>query len=174
MKLSEVKIGGAFTIGGIEFIKFSEENGVAVSVTKDKLHNSTFGNNNDFSKSKILKNLQADILPKLEDAVGAENILEFETDLLSLDGSDIYGKMKSKISLPTFDFYRANVKIFDQYKRDDWWWLSTPDSTKDHVNDYWIVCVSPRGSVDYDYFNLSRGVRPVLHFVSSISVSCED
>lgn len=174
MKLSEVKIGGAFTVGGIEFIKFSEENGVAVSVTKDKLHNSTFGVNNDFSKSKILKDLQADILPQLESAVGAENILEFETDLLSLDGSDIYGKMKSKISLPTFDFYRANVKIFDQYKLDDWWWLSTPDSTKDHVNDSWSVCVSPRGGIYSDDFHFSGGVRPVLHFVSSISVSCED
>lgn len=173
MKLSEVKIGGTFTIGGIEFIKFSEENGVVISVAKNSLYNSDFGANNDFSKSEVLKDLQVKILPKLEDAVGAENILEFETDLLSLDGSDIYGKVRSKISLPTFDFYRENVKIFDQYKLDDWW-LSTPDSTKEHINDYWIVCVSPRGFIDFDgYFN-GIGVRPVLHFVSSISVSCED
>lgn len=173
MKLSEVKIGNTFTIGGIEFIKFSEQNGAAVAVAKESLFDSKFGDNNDFSKSKILKDLQKKVLPELEKDIGAENILEFETDLLSLDGSDVYGKMKSRISLPTFDFYRANAKIFDRYKLDDLWWLSTPDSTEEHINDYWIVCVSPRGFIGNDVYGRSYGVRPILHFVSSIFVSCE-
>lgn len=173
MKLSEVKIGGTFKVGEIEFIKFSEENGVAVAVAKESLFKSTFGENNDFSKSKVLKDLQAKILKKLEEAIGAENILEFETDLFSMDGSDVCGKMKSRISLPTFDFYRANVKLFDRYKLADWWWLSTPDSTREHTNDNWIVCVSPRGFIPL-LLRHSSGVRPILNFVSSISVSCED
>lgn len=174
MKLSEVKIGEVFTIDGIEFFKVAEENDVTVAVAKESLFRSTFGENNDFSKSKVLRDLQAKILPRLEKEIGAENILEFETDLLSLDGSDICGKMKSRISLPTFDFYRANVKLFDRYKLDDWWWLSTPDSTREHTNDNWIVCVSPRGGISGALFNFSNGVRPFLHFVSSISVSCEN
>lgn len=174
MRLSEVKISSTFKVGGIEFIKFSEEDGVAVAVAKESLFDSTFGKNNDFSKSEILKDLQSKILPKLEESIGAENILEFETDLLSLDGSEIYGKMKSRISLPTFDFYRANVKLFDRYKLSAWWWLSTPDSTREHTNDNWIVCVSPRGGFYSDGCDYCDGVRPILNFVSSISVSCED
>lgn len=174
MKLSEVKIGEVFTIDGIEFFKVAEENDVTVAVAKESLFRSTFGENNDFSKSKILNELQEKILPKLEKEIGAENILEFETDLLSLDGSDICGKMKSRISLPTFDFYRANVKLFDRYKLDDWWWLSTPDSTREHTSDNWLVCVSPRGRINGDNYDNGYGVRPILHFVSSISVSCEN
>lgn len=175
MKLSEVKNAETFKIAGIEFIKFSEENGEVVAVAKDCLYKSAFGRNNNLAESKILKELQKNVLPKIEAEVGAENVLEFETDLLSLDGSDLHGKVRSKISLPTFDFYRQNVKIFDRYKQDDWWWLSTPDSTEEHVNNNWIVCVSPRGRIDYDYyFRGYIGVRPFLRFVSSISVSCED
>lgn len=175
MKLSDIKTGETFKIAGIEFIKFSEEDGAVTVVAKDVLFDSAFGSNNNFAQSEILKKLQAEVLPKIEAEVGAENVLEFETDLFSLDGSDVYGKIKTKISLPTLDFYRQNVKIFDKYKPNRWWWLSTPDSTEEHSNDSWILCVSPRGRINIDYFHDSgSGVRPFLKFVSSISVSCEE
>ena len=83
--------------------------------------------------------------------------------------------MESKVSLPTLDFYRANVAIFDEYKVDDWWWLATPESAQPHSAPDWILCVAPSGCVDgggcYDDYG---GVRPFLRFVSSISVSCEE
>ncbi len=175
MKLSNVKTGETFKIAGIEFIKFSEEDGVVTAVAKGLLFDSAFGSNNNFAHSKVLKKLETEILPKIEAEVGTENVLEFETDLLSLDGSDIYGKIKTKISLPTLDFYRQNAKTFDKYKPNRWWWLSTPDSTEEHSNSDWILCVSPRGHVYYDrYVNDGDGVRPFCKFVSSISVSCEE
>ena len=174
MKLSEVNIGKTFSVAGIEFIKFTDENGVCAAVSKDILFNSEFGKNNNFAKSTVLKKLQKDILPKLEAEVGEENIKEFELDLTSLDGLDTYGKIKTKIGLPTFDFYRKNVRIFDEYKLDDWWWTATPDTTKEHADDYWITSVSPGGSVDYYGYGISFGVRPFLFFVSSISASCEE
>ena len=175
MKLADVKTAETFKIAGIEFIKFSEEDGVVTAVAKDVLVNSAFGSNNNFAQSEILKKLETEILPKIEAEVGAENVLSFETDLLSLDGSDIYGKIKTKISLPTLDFYRQNVKIFDKYKPNRWWWLSTPDSTEEHSNDSWILCVSPRGCIyDDGCIYDSYGVRPFCKFVSSISVSCEE
>ena len=186
MQLSEVKTlkSGAdvkdctFTVAGIEFIKFTDENGACMCVSKDTLFDSKFGNDNNFANSFILEKLNNEILPKIEAEVGAENIKEFELDLTSLDGLDTYGKITTKIGLPTFDFYRENVRIFDKYKVDDWWWTATPATTKEHLNDYWTVCVSPRGNF-YGGRScyLINCVRPFIIFVSSISVisvSCEE
>ena len=173
--LNIIPAGEVFKIGDFEFIKFTDENGITTAVSKDYLYNSRFGNNNDFSKSIILKNLTADILPKIEAIVGAENVVEFETDLLSLDGSHKHGAVRSKISIPTFDFYRQNRAIFEKHKVGGWWWLATSDSTSEYNNDNWCVCVAPSGNIDNDVsYNFNYGVRPFLRFVSSISVSCDE
>lgn len=172
MKLSEVKIGETFPIEGIEFIKVKETEEGTVVVAKECVFGSTYGKNNNFSQSEILKRLTEEILPKIEDAIGAENVLEFATDLTSLDGLKTYGNMTSKISIPTFDLYRENVEVFDKHKPDTWWWLATADSTTEHVNDHWCVCVSPSGLINYDdFYDNNGGVRPVLVFVSDIFVS---
>lgn len=173
MKLSEVKNGKTFSVAGIEFIKFFDEDGVTAAVSKDAVFDCEFGKNNNFAESNMLKRLREDVLPNLEAEVGVENIKEFELDLTSLDGLDTYGKIKTKIGLPTFDFYRNNVKIFDEHKLNDWWWTATPDTTKEHLNDRWITCVSPGGYVYGNDYDGDGAVRPFLFFVSSISVSCE-
>lgn len=173
MKLSEIKIGETFNVAGIEFIKMKESSEGTVVVAKDCVFDSTYGNNNNFSESNILKKLTEKILPKIEKAIGAENVLEFKTDLTSLDGLKTYGSMTSKISIPTFDFYRENVKIFDMHKLDKWWWLATPDTTPEHINDRWCISVSPDGYIDDNDYGGNYGVRPVLVFVSDILVSCE-
>ena len=173
--LSNIKDGELFSIAGIEFIKFSDKDGITTAVAKDSFGDYRFGDNNNFAESDIKKMLEQEFLPNLEKEIGAENIVEHEVDLLSLDGSTKWGKIRCKASLPTFDFYRQNVKIFDKYKLDDWWWLVTPDSTSEHYNDNWLVCVSPSGDISNDNYGIDRtGVRPFLTFVSSISVSCEE
>ena len=173
--LKEISNGDLFKIGEYEFIKFDEENGIVTAVSKDSLFDSEFGKNNDFRKSGILKKLKTDILPEIENIIGAKNVIEFETDLLSLDGSAEYGAMKSKVSLPTLDFYRRNRPVFEKHKLDEWWWLATPDSTPEYYGDKWCVCVSPSGDVDYGSCSSDYdGVRPFWRFVSSISVSCEE
>jgi hypothetical protein len=172
--LNTIPVGETFRIGEFEFIKFADENGVTVAVSKEILYHSAFGDNNDFSKSDILKKLTDETLPKIEAVIEAENVVEFETDLLSLDGSAKHGTVKSKISIPTFDFYRRNRAIFEKYKLDNWWWLATPDSTSEYYNDRWCVCVSPSGYIGSNFnYRSDIGVRPFLNFVSSISVSCD-
>lgn len=173
--LDEVQDRETFNIGRFELIKFAMPDGTVKAVFKDCPFKSRFGDNNDLSKSDILKKLESEILPEIEEIVGAENVLAFETDLLSLDGSKKHGVMTSKISLPTLDFYRANRDTFEKYKLDMWWWLATPDSTSEYYNDKWCVCVAPSGYAN-DYVNSLNifGVRPVLRFVSSISVSCDE
>lgn len=175
--LAEIKIGEAFKVADIEFIKFADKDGNTVAVAKDSVFSSTFGKDNNFANSFLKDRIESEILPKIENAVGAENIVEHEVDLLSLDGDDKCGKVTCRISIPTFDFYRQNVKIFDKYMLDKWWWLATPESTKKHCNDNWITCVSPRGDVNYYGYGDGNGVRPFMIFVSSISVisvSCEE
>lgn len=174
MKLSEVKIGQAFRVADIEFVKMAENNEGTVVVAKECVFYSTYGKNNNFAESKILEKLSKEVLPKIETAVGTENVLEFKTDLTSLDGLKTYGNMISKISIPTFDFYRDNVELFDKYKLKEWWWLATPDTTPEHYNDRWCRCVSPGGGMNYGIYNCSGGVRPVLVFVSDIFVSSEE
>ena len=128
---SEIAAGETFVVAGIEWIKFPEKEGKFVAVAKGSLRDKVFDkNSNDFSKSSLLGYLEEEILPKIVAEVGEENVHEFETDLFSLDGHRKYGKMKSKIGLPTFDFYRENREAFDKHPLDDWWWLSTPNGEK--------------------------------------------
>ncbi len=164
-----------FKIGKYELIKFTDENGEVTAVFKNCPFSSRFGNNNDLAQSDVLKRLREEILPYIENIVGADNVLEFETDLLSLDGSCKHGVLKSKISIPTFDFYRYNRSLFEKYKPDKYWWLATPDTTSEYCNDLWVRCVSPRGYVSFSiYYDGGSGVRPVLHFASSIFVFSEE
>lgn len=167
MKLSNIENGKTFKIGNTEFIKFSEENGGVTAVTKDIVFKSKFGNNNRLSESTVLKRLETEWLPKIAELVGKDNIIEFETDLLALDGST-NDKMKSKVSLVTLDFYRLNRKIFDAYRIMDSWWLATPG-----YDSYNCCGVHYDGYVNYYYYvNCSyNGVRPALIFKSNISVS---
>lgn len=172
---SGVKDGETFVVGGMEFIKFPGEDGRTPAVMKAPAFRCEFGSNNDLRKSKVLRRMEEEILPKIIEALGEENVCIFKTDLTTLDGLKPYGEMYSRISLPTFDFYRANVDIFDKHKPHDWWWLATPESAQPHSEAWWTLCVSPSGNVDYCdiYFNVG-GVRPFCIFKSSIFGSCEE
>jgi len=170
-----VKDGETFTVAGMDFIKFPDADGKTPVVMKDIAFRSRFGDNNDFRSSDILKKLEQEFLPKIIEAIGEENVLSFKTDLTTLDGLKPYGVTVTRISLPTLDFYRANVEVFDKYNPNTWWWLATPESAKPHEDPYWVLCVSPSGciggsSCDYGI----SGVRPFLFFNSSIFESSKE
>ena len=170
-----VKDGDTFTIAGMEFIKFPSVGGQTPVVMKDIAFRSHFGDNNDLRSSDVLRKMEAEILPKIIEAVGRENLCTIKTDLTTLDGLTPYGTMESLISLPTLDFYRANVSIFDKHKPNYWWWLATPESAQPHDNPYWTLCVSPSGFILNDsYLGDCHGVRPFCIFESSIFGSSEE
>ncbi len=168
-----IQDGETFQIAGIDFIKFPSKNGETPVVAKSIAFTSFFGDNNDLRVSKVLKLLQDKFLPKIIGAIGEENLCTVKTDLTTLDGLKPYGVMESLISLPTLDFYRENVDIFDKYKVDDWWWLATPESAKPHYNPVWTLCVSPSGNIINYICNFGNGVRPFLILKSSIFESSE-
>lgn len=174
VELIKFAAGKTFKIGDMEFIKFSDENGITKAVSKDILFLSRFGEDNNLANSDVLKKLEEEIVPKIADEIGMENICDITTDLTTLDGLKPYEPLTSKVSLPTLDFYRENVEIFDKYKVNNWWWLATPESAQPHSNPYWTVCVSPSGFICSGNCGDYYGVRPFWNFVSSIFVSCEE
>ena len=168
-----VRDGETFQLAGIEFIKFPSINGQTPIVAKAPVFNSAFGKNNNLRESDVLRKLETDTLPKIIAAIGEENLCTFGTDLTTWDGLKPYGVMESLISLPTMDFYRENVEIFDKHKIDRRFWLATPESAPPHDDAYWILCVWPSGVVSDRICNCDIAVRPILFLKSSIFESSE-
>lgn len=175
---SGIKDGETFMIGDMEFIKFPSTNGETPIVMRSCAFTSCFADSNDLRYSYVMEKMYADILPKVIAEIGEENLCTIKTDLTALDGLNPYGVMESLISLPTFDFYRANVTLFDKYKVDRHWWTATPDSAQPHEHSKWVVCVASSGSIIYDSYDCcceyGRGVRPLLLLKSAIFESLDD
>ena len=150
--LAEIKNGETFKVGDVEFIKFSDKDGVTAAVTKDIVFRSDFGKNNNLANMKIINRLEKEFLPSIIAAVGEENILDVETDLTTLDALKTFRTITSKVSLPTLDFYRENIEIFDRYKLNNWYWLATAWSALPHYNSNLILCVAPSGDINYDCY----------------------
>ena len=169
-----IQDGETFRLAGFEFIKFPSANGETPIVMRDYAFTSRFGGNNDLRSSEVLKRMEIDILPKIIEAVGEENVCTIKTDLTTLDGLCPYGVMESKISLPTLDFYRANGEIFSKHKPSRWCWLATPWSAQPNDDPYWVLCVSPSGYIgNCGFIGDDVGVRPILILKSSIFESSE-
>ena len=126
-----------------------------------------FGGNNDWKESTIREYLNGEFFKILSDAVGEENIIPFERNLISLDGQTEYGACEDKVSLISFDEYRKYRSLIPN-TGDYYWWTLTPDSTKCNDDTRWVRVVSPSGHVHDDYCRNSRGVRPVCIFLSLI------
>lgn len=127
---------------------------------------------NNWISSKLRNELNTRFLKKITDELGEDAVIEFDRDLLSMDGQTEYGHCKDKISILTVDEYRKYRKLLPNMPK--WWWLITPWSTP--VNDYnsTLAVVSPSGFVlNYDY-DFSLGVRPVCICSSSIFESGND
>lgn len=176
VRIPNVKVGETFEVGGIEFIRFPEKDGMVPAVAKNVLFRCAFGKDNNFAQSNVLKRMEKEVLPKLIEAVGEEALCAVRTDLTTLDGLKTYGTVESLVSLLTLDFYREHVEIFDLHKVDAWWWLATADSAEPHKTDWpWVVCVAPSGVIGGDYYiGVIRGVRPFCIFQSSIFESFEE
>ena len=168
-----VEAGGIFKIGNTDYIKFPDINGKTLVVARDILFTSSFGKDNDLRSSDVVKKLRSEYLPEIISAVGEENVLSFTTDLTALDGLHPYEDMESRVSLPTLDFYRKHVAIFDKYPVGEWWWLATPESAAPHGQPWFTLCVSPSGIISNDYYFIGNGVRPFYILNSSIFGSCE-
>lgn len=121
---------------------------------------------NDWRISELRRHLNSDLLEKIENEIGEENVIKFERDLLSVDGQNQYRACKDKVSLLTLDEYRKYRSLIPN--EEYYWWLLTPWSTP--CNEYykWATVVLPSGYFYGSNCSCSRGVRPVCIFSSSI------
>lgn len=138
----------------------------------DSICNMRFGNNNDWRESKIREFLNTEFLKKIESEIGEGNLIEFERNLLSLDGLDDYGFCMDKISLINFDEYRKYRKKLPN--TGEWWWTCTPDSTPSNNDSSWIAVVSPSGDFLSNRYCNVCGVRPFCIFSPCIFESEEN
>lgn len=127
---------------------------------------------NNWCKSALRKWFNNEYLKKLVETVGKENIIEFERDLLSLDGQTEYGKCVDEVSLLTVDEYRKYRKLIPNVGM--WCWLLTPWSTKCNEDDTWVTVVSPSGFICNLICYCNYGVRPFCIFASAIFESEEE
>lgn len=129
-------------------------------------------NCNDWKSSDLRNELNTDLRKKIESELGTDSLVEFERNLLSLDGQTEYGTCRDYVSLISVDEYRKYRKLLPNTNK--WWWTLTPDSTACNDDDTFVRVVSPSGYIFDGNCLRSLGVRPVCIFSSSIFESCEE
>ena len=168
------EIGKVIEIAGMEWMILdkTEKGYFAILNGFDGSSREFDSDSNNWTESKLRYELNTTFCKKITEELGEDAVVEFDRDLLSLDGQTEYGHCKDKISLLSVDEYRKYRKLLPNTEK--WWWLLTPWSTP--VNDYSSTSsvVSPSGGVNYDYCNGDYGVRPVCIFSSSIFESGSD
>lgn len=166
--MKKPEIGKTVEIAGMEWMILdkTEKGYFAVLNGFDGKERVFDSDSNNWISSKLREELNTKFLKKIVDELGEDAVIEFDRDLLSLDGQTEYGHCKDKISLLTVDEYRKYRKLLPNMPK--WWWLITPWSTP--VNDYnsTLTVVSPSGYVISYVCGYSSGVRPVCIFSSSI------
>lgn len=167
----EPKAGNQFELAGLKW-KIIDVLDLGCMCLAERSESMRFDSNcNDWRTSELRQYLNNDFLRKLEKEIGEENIIEFERNLLSVDGQKEYEKCKDKVSMLALDEYRKYRSLIPN--EEYYWWLLTPWSTP--CNEYykWTAVVLPSGRI-YDYYcYISYGVRPVCIFSPSIFESKE-
>lgn len=168
----EPKAGNQFELAGLKW-KIIDVLDLGCMCLAEKLEKSmTFDSNcNDWRTSELRQYLNNDFLRKLEKEIGEENIIEFERDLLSVDGQKEYEKCKDKVSMLALDEYRKYRSLIPN--EEYYWWLLTPWSTPHNKYYKWTTVILPSGRINYYCCNCSNGVRPVCIFSPLIFESKE-
>ena len=167
----EPKTGNQFELAGLKW-KIIDVLDLGCMCLAEKSESTRFDPDiNDWRISELRQHLNSDLLEKIENEIGEENVIGFERNLLSVDGQKEYEKCKDKVSMLALDEYRKYRSLIPN--EEYYWWLLTPWSTP--CNEYykWTAVVLPSGNISYGNCYYSLGVRPVCIFSPSIFESKE-
>ena len=116
------------------------------------------GNWNNYRTSNVREELLLNMVP----ALGRENLLMHEVDLVADNGDQSYGTVKDTAFLITCDEYRKYREFIPHY--DSWIWAATPwycgDMDSDTGYAYNVRCVNAGGQLDYDRAYIGGAVAP--------------
>ena len=163
-----LKIGDTFELAGLTWKILDIADGGYMCIA-DKLDEEMVFDkkSNDWIKSQLREYLNTDFIDRIADEIGEDNLIEFNRNLISLDGQTEYGDCEDKVSLLTVDEYRKYRSLIPN--TDDYWlWLISPWSTP--CNDYerQVTVVAPSGRIGCNCCDDYDGVRPVCIFSSAI------
>lgn len=167
----EPKTGNQFELAGLKW-KIIDVLDLGCMCLAEKSESTRFDPDiNDWRISELRQHLNSDLLEKIENEIGEENVIGFERNLLSVDGQKEYEKCKDKVSMLALDEYRKYRSLIPN--EEYYWWLLTPWSTP--CNEYykWTAVVLPSGDVSHSNCYNCNGVRPVCIFSPSIFESKE-
>ena len=148
-----------FEICGQPCTKLKEESGNTYYHMCKPLFKSKFGTDNNYANSAVRKELlEHEFTLSLQEEYG-DALVPVTMNLTSLDGLKDYGTVTDVVGIPDIVLYReCRENIF---VGDDWWWLSTPDSTPSGNGSSCVQCVGGGGNVVWDGADFyGRSVRP--------------
>lgn len=168
-----LKIGDTFELAGLawKILDISDSGYMCVA---DKLDEEMVFDkeSNDWIKSQLREYLNTNFIDRIADEIGEDNLIEFNRDLISLDGQTEYDYCADKVSLLTVDEYRKYRSLIPNTD-DYWWWLISPWSTPCNGYERQVTVVAPSGYIINFGCDVSLGVRPVCIFSSAIFESEE-
>ena len=173
IQLMELAVGAVFKIGKHDFIVLEQMEGRTAVISKGFMAEDVVFDDDtrDYDKSNIKAVIESEIMPVIEDAVGAENLIEHEVDLTSVDMQNEFGSCRCKVRPITFDEARKYNNLIVNEDLNDLWWTLTPWSTEERGWKWPIAVVSPGGRILGYYCVRSYGVRPFCILKSDIFVS---
>ena len=173
VKLSTLNPGEVFKVGEHDFIVLEQKQEQTMVISKGFMaKNQQFDKDTkDYNKSSLKNLIEEDIQPVIEDAVGADNVIEHEVDLTSVDMQNEYGKCRCKVRPISFDEARKYSDLLPNEELGDWWWTCTPWSTEQRGLKYSMAVVSSSGVINYGICGGNDGVRPFCILSSEIFVS---
>lgn len=167
LKLAGSQIGDYFELAGLKWRILDITPKGYHCLAEDSSKNKIFDyDSNNWIDSSLRKWLNGDFLDKLAAEIGEKNIIEFERDLLSLDGQMEHGKCCDKVSLLNIDEYRKYRPLI--LSVNSWWWLITPWGTRHNNFGKWLTIVSCSGSISNGCCDDYHNVRPFCIFSSEI------
>ena len=176
--LSELKVGEVFSgDSGRKYKVLKQEEGQAKVITFDLMAEDNIFDEDttDYKESEIKRFIENELQPLIEQDFKAENLIEHEVDLTTVDMQKNYGTCTCKVRPITFDEAREHNDLIVNNDLPDWYWTCTPWSTEGRGWRYSMAVVCPSGNISclnsyYRFF----GVRPVCILKSNILVSKED
>lgn len=123
VQLSDLDPGKTFKLGDFTFVVLEQTPGQTAVISKGFIREAIVfdDNSTDYNNFSLKDLIETEIQPIIEKAVGADNLVEHEVDLTTVDMQRPYEKCKCKVRPITFDEARKYNDLLPNADLNDWW-----------------------------------------------------